>query len=318
MNPVILVAGIAVTLLSALVLLFFTIAPPAPRVGRDRRLAPGEKHVSVLEQVTSRTTAIVDSAMSSERRRLFGEGDLDLAGVKSTPGQFLIVVASGASVAALVGVVLGIASGTSLLLGLLFAIFAPVVAKITLSIRTSRRRSKFADQIDDAVQLMAGSLRAGHGLSTAIGSVASDADAPMSEELARVVNESRLGRPLPESLSMTAHRMQSKDFDWVAQAIAINAETGGNLAEVLDQVGKTIRERNQIRRQVAALSAEGRLSGVILVLLPIAVFLFLSLIRPEYTAVFFQNIIGILALIIAVILLIIGSIWLAFTVRVKF
>ncbi len=66
--------------------------------------------------------------------------------------------------------------------------------------------------------------------------------------------------------------MQSDDFEWVAQAIAINAETGGNLAEVLDQVGKTIRERNQIRRQVKALSAEGRLSGIILVALPIVVF----------------------------------------------
>lgn len=318
MNPVALVAGLAICLLAGLVLLFFTVAPPAPRVSRERRLAPGEKHVSVIEQVTARTTAMVDTAVSSDRRRMFGESELELAGVKSSPGQFLIIVGSGTSVAALLGVVLGITTGTSLLLGLLFALLTPVIAKLILSLRTSRRRTRFADQIDDAVQLMAGSLRAGHGLSTAIRSVASDADPPMSEELARVVNESRLGRPLPESLSTTAARMQSKDFDWVAQAIGINAETGGNLAEVLDQVGRTIRERNQIRRQVAALSAEGRLSGVILVLLPIGVFLFLSLIRPEYTAVFFTNIIGIVALIIAVILLILGSIWLAFTVRVKF
>ena len=112
--------------------------------------------------------------------------------------------------------------------------------------------------------------------------------------------------------------MQSKDFDWVAQAIAINAETGGNLAEVLDQVGKTIRERNQIRRQVSALSAEGRLSGIILVVLPIALFLFFALIQPNYIAVFFQNIIGIIALIVAAILLILGTIWIAVVVRVKF
>ena len=83
----------------------------------------------------------------------------------------------------------------------------------------------------------------------------------MSEELARVVNETRLGRDLADALAVTAQRMQSDDFEWVAQAIAINAETGGNLAEVLDQVGRTIRERNQIRRQVTALSAEGRLSA---------------------------------------------------------
>ncbi len=318
MNPALLIGGIAISLLAALALLFLVIAPPAPRVARERRIAPGMEHVSALQQVTAKTTAVVDTAMKADRRRLFGAEELELAGVRSTPGQFLILVASGASVLALFGVILGLANGSSLLLGALFAALAPVVAKVILVVRTSRRRAKFADQIDDAVQLMAGSLRAGHGLSTAIAAVANDADLPMSEELTRVVNESRLGRPLPESLAITSQRMQSKDFDWIAQAIAINAETGGNLAEVLDQVGKTIRERNQIRRQVAALSAEGRLSGMILVALPIGVFLFLSLIRPDYTAVFFQNIIGILALGVAVILLILGSIWLAFTVRVKF
>ena len=140
----------------------------------------------------------------------------------------------------------------------------------------------------------------------------------MSEELTRAVNESRLGRPLPEALATTADRMQSKDFDWVAQAIGINAETGGNLAEVLDQVGKTIRERNQVRRQVASLSAEGRMSGIILVVLPIALFTFFAVVRPDYVAVFFNTILGIAAMIVAVLLLILGSIWIAFTVRVKF
>ena len=89
--------------------------------------------------------------------------------------------------------------------------------------------------------------------------------------------------------------MQSDDFEWVAQAIAINRETGGNLAEVLDQVGKTIRERNQIRRQVRALSAEGRLSAIILVALPIGVFLFLLFVQPTYLSFFFTNLIGIIA-----------------------
>ena len=84
--------------------------------------------------------------------------------------------------------------------------------------------------------------------------------------------------------------MQSDDFEWVAQAIAINQETGGNLAEVLDQVGKTIRERNQIRRQVKALSAEGRLSAIILVALPIVVFLFLARRAADLLRAFFTSI----------------------------
>lgn len=318
MSSGVLFLGIVVSLLSLLALLFFVIAPPAPRIARDRRLAPGVEQVTMLGRVAAQTTAAVDSAFRNERRRLFGAEELDLAGMKSTPAQFLIYVTSAASVLALVGVLLGLGNGTSGLWACLLAILTPVASKLLLAVRTSRRRARFANQIDDTLQLVAGSLRAGHGLSTALAAIAAEADAPMGEELTRAVNESRLGRPLPDALAITAQRMQSKDFTWVAQAIAINAETGGNLAEVLNQVGKTIRERSEIRRQVAALSAEGRLSGMILVILPIALFLFFSIIQPTYTAVFFQNIIGIIALIVAVILLILGSVWVALTVRVRF
>lgn len=318
MNPGALILGIVVSLLGGLTLLFFVIAPPVPRIARDRRVAPGVEQVTLLGRVTAQTTAAVDTALTGERKRVFSAEKLDLAGIKSTPSQFLIFVSSAASVFAMVGVVIGFGNGSSWLWAVLFAILTPVGANLFIGIRTSRRRAKFADQIDDMLQLVAGSLRAGHGFSTALAAVAGDADSPMGEELTRAVNESRLGRPLPDALAITAQRMQSKDFDWVAQAIAINAETGGNLAEVLNQVGKTIRERNEIRRQVAALSAEGRLSGMILVVLPVALFLFFSVVRPAYIAVFFQNIIGIIALIIGAILLILGSIWLSFIVKVKF
>ena len=275
MNPGVLVLGIAVCLLAALVLLFFVIAPPAPEFARDRRDAPGVEHVSALSRVTPRPPPAVDSLMARRRGRLFGDEELDLAGLKSTRSQFVVMVASLASVAALLGVLLGLANGTSVLLAILFALLTPIGAKLFLIVRTSRRRAKFADQIDDSLQLIAGSLRAGHGLSTALASVATDADAPMSEELARVVNE-------------IAARSQScrsaRDHG------AAHAEQGLRVgcAGDRDQRGdgrqprrgarssrKTIRERNQIRRQVAALSAEGRLSGIILVVLPIALFLFL-------------------------------------------
>ncbi len=241
-----------------------------------------------------------------------------MAGIKTEPSGFLVLVASAASVLALVGVLIGLSNGTSILWAILLAVLTPIGAKLIVVQRTSKRCAKFGDQVDDTVQLIAGSLRAGHGLSRSIAAVASEAESPTNEELARVVNETRLGRNLADSLSVTAQRMRSDDFEWVAQAIAINQETGGNLAEVLDQVGRTIRERNQIRRQVKALSAEGRLSGIILVALPIAVALFLMITQPGYFAAFLESIIGILALIVAGVLLIVGTIWIAFTVRVKF
>jgi Flp pilus assembly protein TadB len=318
MNPLSLVVGVAVALLAALVLVFFVLAPPAPRVASDRRRAPGVEHVSALARVAERTTTVVENVVSKQSRRAFGPEELEMAGIKTEPGGFLVMIGSTASVLALVGVLLGLTNGTSLIWAIVFAIMAPVGAKIVVIMRTSRRRAKFADQIDDTVQLVAGGLRAGHGLSRTISAAASDTALPMSEELARVVNETRLGRNLADSLAVTAQRMHSDDFEWVAQAIAINQETGGNLAEVLDQVGKTIRERNEIRRQVKALSAEGRLSAIILVALPIVVFLVLLIVQPAFFSAFFLNPIGVLALVAAVVLMILGTIWVFFAVRVKF
>ena len=244
MNPGLLVAGISIALLAGLALVFLVLAPPAPRVSAERRRAPGVEHVSMLSRITQRTTAAVDGVVSKQSRRFFGPEELELAGIRSEPSAFVVIVASAASVLALVGVLLGLASGTSLLWGLLFALLTPIGAKVMLSMRTSRRRDRFADQVDSTVQLIAGGLRAGHGLTRTVGAVANDAASPTSEELARVVNETRLGRDLADSLAITAQRMRSDDFEWVAQAVAINQETGGNLAEVLDQVGRTIRQRN--------------------------------------------------------------------------
>jgi len=318
MTPLLLIFGVTIGLLAALVVVFFVVAPPAPRVGRERRSAPGVEHVSTLTRVTDRTVQALDSVAARRKSRFFGEEELELAGVKSDPSSFLVIVVSAASVAALIGALLGFANGSSILLALLFAMVTPIVAKVVLIARTSKRRAAFAEQVDDTVQMIAGGLRAGHGLNRAVGAVAAESESPMREELARVVNETRLGRPLSDALLTAAHRMRSADFEWVAQAIAINQETGGNLAEVLDQVGKTIRERNEIRRQVAALSAEGRLSAVILVALPIGMFLLLLLVRPTYMSVLFTTVLGWISLFIAFILMIVGIIWTSFAVKVKF
>ena len=162
----------------------------------------------------------------------------------------------------------------------------PFGAKLLLKFRAARRQAAFADQLDDSLQLMAGSLRAGHSLLRSVDSVASEADAPTSEEFARIVNETRVGRDLNDALDEVAERMGSDDFTWVAQAIAIHREVGGNLAEVLDAVGHTIRERNAIRRQVKALSAEGKLSAIVLMALPFGVIGFISMSNPGYLAKF--------------------------------
>jgi tight adherence protein B len=213
--------------------------------------------------------------------------------------------------------VIGVMVG-GLLLGLAVMALVPLGAKLLVKLRVSRRQAAFADQLDDSLQLMAGSLRAGHSLLRAVDSVASEADAPTSEEFARIVNETRVGRDLNDALDEVAERMGSEDFVWVAQAIAIHREVGGNLAEVLDAVGHTIRERNAIRRQVKALSAEGKLSAIVLMALPFGVTGFISMSNPAYLAKFTQSLTGYAMLAVAGVMLLVGGLWLKSTVKIKF
>ncbi|MFE6256235.1 type II secretion system F family protein [Agromyces sp. NPDC057865] len=313
-----LVLGIILALFALLALVFLVVAPPPRRVGVERRLAPGTTHVSALSKATDRTVATIDAAMSRRQGGAFNEERLELAGVRMTPSAFVLVVFAGAAVLAVVGFLVGFGSWWSILWALLLAALAPLFATLYLSIRTGHRRSAFGDQLDDTLQLVSGNLRAGHGLAQALDSVARYADPPTSEEFSRIVNESRIGRDLNDALNDTAVRMRSDDFSWAAQAIAINRETGGNLAETLQRTAATIRERNQIRRQVKALSAEGRLSAIILIALPIAIFLGILILQPAYLAPFFANIFGWMALAAALVLMVIGTVWMLFAVRVKF
>ena len=152
----------------------------------------------------------------------------------------------------------------------------------------------------------------------AFAGVAAESEEPTSEEFGRILNETRVGRDLGFSLDEAARRMKSEDFVWVTQAIAINREVGGNLAEVLDGVSGTIRERNQIRRQVKALAAEGKLSALVLMLLPVGVSGFLMFSNPEYMLKFTESLIGYALIAVAGVLLAVGGLWLRKSVQVKF
>lgn len=318
MNAIPLYIGVALGLIALFVLVFLVVAPPSPRVSLERRRAPGTVHVSTLTKVTDRTVNVVDRLTSRRPAPIFGAVELDKANVQMTPPAFLLLVTCASVVLGLLGVLIGGFSLWSLIFVVLFASLGPIGAKVLLTVRASKRRARFADQLDDTLTLLAGSLRAGHSLLRAIDAVSKEIDAPTRDELSRVVNETRVGRDLGDALETTAIRMRSDDFEWITQAIAINREVGGNLSDVFDQVGTTIRERNQIRRQVKALSAEGRISALVLIALPIGVFTFLFITQPGYFAGFFTNIFGIIALVVAGVLLLVGSFWLSVVVKVKF
>ena len=140
----------------------------------------------------------------------------------------------------------------------------------------------------------------------------------MAEELNRVVNETRIGRDLGESLNEVARRAANEDFASISRAIEIHREVGGDLAQVLDNVGETIRDRNQLRGQVRALSAEGRISALVLMALPVVMFTCLTLFNPLYQKVFLTTIPGYVMIAAALIFLAVGGFWLSRLIKPKF
>jgi tight adherence protein B len=299
----------------ALALLFIALFAPRERraqlSGTAARIrgASGGGH-----EVAERVTLVTEQVL---RRRGYERGlnaALERAGIDLRPAEFVVVVA-GASVGAFaIGLVLN-----GPLLGILLMVVTGVLARLFVSFKADRRQSRFAEQLADTLQLLSGSLRAGYSLMQAIDAVAREADAPTSDEFGRVVVETRLGRDTNDAFQAMADRMRVEDFVWVMQAIQIHREVGGDLAEVLDTVGDTIRERDQVRRQVKALSAEGRLSGYVLLALPFAIggFLFLTN-RPYIAELTNGGLLGWGLIGMGAFLMTVGTIWMRNLVKLEF
>jgi tight adherence protein B len=242
------------------------------------------------------------------------ERRLEAAAVPLKPAEWLLV---HVGFALLGGLVLLLLTGGRLVPALLgVAIFA-VLPWTYLSIKESRRRSAFLGQLPETLQLMAGSLAAGYSLAQAVDTVVQEGTGPVTSELNRALVEARLGVPIEDALAAVATRMDSRDFSWVVMAIRIQRQVGGNLAELLTTVAATLRERERLRRQVKALSAEGRLSGWILGLLPPAFAAYLLVAQPQYLEPLFTDPLGWALVFVAVVLLLSGAFWMRRLVRVE-
>lgn len=239
---------------------------------------------------------------------------LDLADVKIKPAEWTVLRVCLSIAASAVLIVLGMAFFIAIPLG---GALVWAGSYLVVRIRTSRRRSAFADQLPDVLQLIAGSLRSGFSLSQALDAVVRDDTQPSAGEFARALAETRIGVELEDALDRVAFRMASDDLRWVVMAIRIQREVGGNLAEVLLTTVTTMRERAQVRRQIRALSAEGRLSAYILLALPFIVGGLLAWMNPRYIEPLFTTGIGILMLIGAGILMLLGTFWMTRLVKVE-
>ena len=173
--------------------------------------------------------------------------------------------------------------------------------------RANRQRRTFDEQLPDNLGVVASALRAGNTFAGSLGVVANDAPEPSRRELRRALADEQLGVPLVDALNKISDRMKSTDFHHVALVATLQAETGGNTAEVLDVVTETIRDRIDLRRMVRTLTAQGRLAGMILSGMPVMLLIALSFINPHYTSPLFHKTAGIIALVVAGVLVVSGS-----------
>jgi tight adherence protein B len=307
-----LVVGVA-SVAAALLIVTLAVLPGRVKVPLSRLDPSYAPPSSALAGAGAAAGAAVEKVLVKRGRLAAGAAALERAGMTISLPDLVLAVSLLTLAVAAVGTLLG-----GLLLGLLAAVAVPLGARVFIKFKTSRRQSAFADQLDDSLQLMASSLRAGHSIMRAMDAVSQEAGSPTAEEFTRLVNETRVGRDLTEALDEIAERTASDDFAWVAQAISIHREVGGNLAEVLDAVGHTIRERNAIRRQVKALSAEGKLSAIVLMALPFGIVAFISMTNPGYLTGFTESALGFGMLAVAAVMMTVGGLWLKNTVKIRF
>lgn len=254
-----------------------------------------------------RAAATRFASRAVERTESTGRIDaaLDRAGVVMRAGEFVALIAGITALAAFAGYLFFDAIGV--VIGALVALGGAVAF---LERRGRARNQAFADQLPDALTVLAGAMRAGFGFGQAIESVAEELEPPLSTEFRRAILESRLGRDMEVALEGVAERVQSEDLTWVIEAVRINQQVGGDLARIFDQVAETIRSRNRLKRQVSALTAEGRVSAVVLGLLPVVMGGFLYATNPDYLEPMFSRTMGLVALGVAAALLAIGALWL--------
>jgi len=228
--------------------------------------------------------------------------EMDVAALKFSPEQLIAV---SLLVTILVGWLLVASTGSPF--AAVLALFVPLVAYIGVRWAADRQRREFSDQLPDNLQVIASAMRAGQTFVGAMRASVVDAPEPSRRELGRAVLDEQLGVPLAEALGQVTDRMESQDFQHVAIVASLQRETGGNTAEVIDLVADTVRQRIEIRRLIRGLTAQGRLSGMVLSVMPIGLLLFISLINPSYMHPMFHSTIGLVALGTAIGLVICGG-----------
>ena len=220
---------------------------------------------------------------------------LKQAGIPLFGGEFIVL----STMAAIFGGIATYIITLNITIAPLVAIGIPILLWIWSSIRMERRRNSFTEQLSDCLTTVANALRAGYSFQQAMDVVAREMEPPMSSEFERVSTDIAMGVTLEEALEQMNRRIGSADFDLVVTAVLIQREVGGNLAQILDTISDTITERIRMKREIKALTAQGRFSAWVLILLPFAVAAFCYVFNHDQTMMLFTEESGRIALAIA-------------------
>ena len=190
---------------------------------------------------------------------------------------------------------------------LLMGVVGYLIPGFYVKFRQRRRLKAFNNQLGDTLLLLSNALKAGYSFAQAIDTVSKNASPPIAEEFARCVREMNLGGSVEESLSHMVKRIESDDLDLMVTAVAIHRTVGGNLAEILDNIAFTIRERVRIKGQISTLTASARSSGQLITSLPIVLAVFMYFATPTYFKPMTEQPVGWIIIIIAIVMIIIGN-----------
>jgi len=229
------------------------------------------------------------------------------------PDQFFMIC-GGMGVVGVLGAMIG---KLPMPLYPLTALGAAVLPLFWLMWRRGRRFSKFAKQLPDAMELIGRALRSGHSLASGMHVVVDEMPDPISKEFGMAYEEQNLGIPLDQALRNVYKRMPNLDYKFFATAVAIQRQSGGDLAEILDKIGHIIRERFRIVGQVQALTGEGRISGIVLMALPILLFFAVWKLNPDYVMLLFQDPLGKQMIGVAIVLQILGAVTIQKIIAIK-
>jgi tight adherence protein B len=302
-------AGVAIALLCAVLLGSAVLVVLAPRRSVRHRVEQFTGSSAAPESQQAWLSAVTEGA----RRRDAPAGpatrwwraflrDLELAGISTPPGQLLAGTAIVTAVLAW-----ALAAAASSVVGIFLALAVPVAGWLTIRSQMARQRRAFDEQLPDNLQVIASSMRAGHSFAGAMNSMVTDAPEPSRREFRRIVADEQLGVPIDDAMERTAARMDSHDFQYVAAVIRLQSDAGGNTAEILDRVIDTLRDRQDLRRLVRTLTAQGRLAHWIVTALPVLLLIALTLIASDYMHPLYHRALGIITLIVGALLLFAGS-----------